>query len=322
MQKTKFFMTLLCLLIVSCGVLAQATAMDGASDQKAGSLLVFPLVTSNSIASNQRDTIITISNFGVGATGAVKVHYLLIDNADCSQSDQSFVLTASGSWSIKASEFFPDSTGYLIAYVVDAQGCPIAKNVLVGNAFVHTEAGYFGAGSGAVADGYNAQSFWSYSNSGCDLVNGTADLKFDGSNYDLMPNKFALEFQPTTIAPGQSILLASMNGDVNSSNITSISQSNPLLVSGCDLDGDILGPASRTGFFVGKCQLVKTITSSLPVVGVNNYAITGSALMTFGLTEGALGLMITPKNLSGWSGIRQLHYTGYKTAILKVPLGF
>ncbi len=316
MQKTKLLITLLGSLFVCCSVLAQ----DVASDQKAGSLLVFPLITTDG---NLRDTRITISNFGVGAANNVWVHFIIIDKATCQQADFPIMITASGSWSAKASEISPYDSGYLIAYAMDGRGCPIQKNVLVGNAFVQAPAGFF-PGAGAIADGYNAEAFWAYRTPFCDPATEAASLRFDGLDYDKMPYRFAVEFQRTTSAPGQTIVLASMDGLVTTSEILPITQESIGRVSGCDLHGNVITGGSFTGFFSGTCQVFKTLTQNAPNVlgatGIDAYAVAGSGLMTFGLVEGAVGLMITPKNTSGWSGIRQLHCTATQNAILQVPV--
>jgi hypothetical protein len=317
MQKTKFFMTLLCLIFVCTGLCAQ----DFASDQKAGSLLVFPLITTDG---NQRDTRITISNFGVGAGSNIWVHLIFIDKITCQQSDEPIMITASGSWSAKASEIFPYDTGYLVAYAMDDRGCPIQKNVLVGNAFVQAPDGYFGPRSGAVADVYNAESFWAYRTPFCDPAAQAASLRFDGADYDLMPSRFAVEFQKTSSVPGQTIVLASMDGFATTTNISPITQSSIGIASGCRANGTVILPGSFTNLFTGTCQVIKTLTQNVPNIlgatGIDAYAVAGSGLMTFSLTEGAVGLIITPKNSLGWSGIRQLHHTATKSALFVVPV--
>ena len=68
------------------------------SDQKPGSILVYPYYTSS--AQTKADTRITLSN--LGATNAI-VHLFLLAGANCQQADQYVCLTKGASISFKAS---------------------------------------------------------------------------------------------------------------------------------------------------------------------------------------------------------------------------
>ena len=119
------------------------------SDQKAGSLLVFPYYTSNAVS--KKDTRVTLSNIGATKTA---VHVFFMD-ASCNQADTYVCLTPNASVAIKASEFDPEvSGGWIIATAVDANGIPTVANNLIGNAFVV---------DGDYNDNYSAEAFWAFS---------------------------------------------------------------------------------------------------------------------------------------------------------------
>jgi hypothetical protein len=135
----------------------------GISDQKAGSVLVFPYYTSAADGSfNRADTLLTISNVCNGAAvnpgGAPNyafLHFFFINGANCSPADTFVCLTPNGSVQLKASDYDPALTGYLIAVAVDSQGRPTQNNCFIGSAFVRDDAN-------GVVDSYGAEAFWKF----------------------------------------------------------------------------------------------------------------------------------------------------------------
>ncbi len=172
------------------------------SDQKAGSVVVFPYYTST--IGGGSDTRMTISNISSAASSVANqayVHLFFIDGTTCQQADLYLCLTPNASFSFKASEYDPGNTGYVIAVAVDNQGLPVNNNVLIGNAFVNTP---------TLADNYGAESFWAnafstglYTQSG-----NTATLYFDHVGYDAVPKQFAVEIQSPLDAAGQQVVTA------------------------------------------------------------------------------------------------------------------
>lgn len=195
--------------IVPAGVLNQIEV----SDQKPGSVLVFPYYTSN--AQTKADTRITISNLAtanltvvpapgpnpIGAfqyTGTIIVHLFFIRGGDCQQSDQYICLTKGASISFKTSEQDPDVTGYAIAVAVDQNGLPVSWNALIGNAFVN---------NGTTQGNYGAEAF---ANSGpfgflttlANLNSASATLVFNGGNPAGVPGGLGnLPFVPPAAFP-------------------------------------------------------------------------------------------------------------------------
>ena len=105
------------------------------SDQKPGSLLVFPFYKHD--AANKVDTRLTITN--IGKLG-INVHFLFLDGATCTEFDQYVCFTPNASIEWKASQFDPQNKGYVIAFVVDNMGRTISYNGLIGNGFVNGDA--------------------------------------------------------------------------------------------------------------------------------------------------------------------------------------
>ena len=182
------------------------------SDQKAGSLLVFPYY--NSKSGDNKDTQIMLSNTG---DQEVFVHLFFIDGTNCGQADQLTCLTPNASLTFKTSEYDPETTGWLMAVAVDATGKPVQNNVLIGNAFVK---------DGAYVDNYGAESFWANSSilGTMNMANMTATLFFDGSSYDAMPNQFVAEIQSPLSVAGQRIVTVGMSGNLTTGSLSGAAQ--------------------------------------------------------------------------------------------------
>ena len=179
-----------------------STPTLGPSDQKAGSVLVFPLVVSN--ASKTADTRITISNISSKKSATINFYFI---SENCSElNDPGMFLTPNQSITFAASDLYPVDRGYLIVVAFDPNtNCPIQNNVLMGSAYVKLPSGYLGAG-GRVNDGYNAEAFWAYQNPVCPIAGTTALLNFDGVTYDKAPSSFVAQIQQPALSPGQTIL--------------------------------------------------------------------------------------------------------------------
>ncbi len=186
------------------------------SDQKPGSVLVFPYYTSN--LNTRTDTRITISNLAtanltvvglpggpgpnpVGAfqyTGSIIVHVFFIRGSDCQQSDQYICLTKGASISFLMSQQDPDTTGYVIAVAVDQNGLPVSWNALIGNAFVN---------NGTIQGNYGAEAFantgpFGFLTTTANLQSASATLVFNGGVPLGVPGGFGnLPFVPPAAFP-------------------------------------------------------------------------------------------------------------------------
>lgn len=285
------------------------------SDQKAGSILVFPYYTSD--ASGLADTSIVISH--AGGAGSVNVHLFFVDGSNCGIADTGLTLTPNGSAEIIASGYDPFITGYVIAVAVDTNGCPTNQNVLIGHAFVKAPAGYIAPGAGAVRGDYGAEAIRALMNNPVDCNTGV--IRFDNMSYEPLPNAFAVQIQSPVSVPGQTIVLASLqgNGDALGGAMDPVGQ----FGTGYVFDANEK-PYSFTGFLRAGCHSITPITATSPRIpfGMSKAIKPGTVgMMKFITRTGAVGLLFTPDSSTGWMGIRTLHKISTTTATtMTVPI--
>jgi hypothetical protein len=177
-------------------------AASEASDQKAGSVLFYPLYTSNSSLSGRQNSKISLTN--VGARDVATVHLFVVDGSSCSAQDVFICLTRNQTVSFRASDFDPGVTGYIVAVVVnESTGRPAAFNCLIGDAFVKFASGQ------AINYGAVAVSSLVPNPAGVDPLASSATLKFDGIHYNRLPRILAAGGIPSA-SDGNSTLLTLM----------------------------------------------------------------------------------------------------------------
>ncbi len=290
-------------------VICPAIVNTRVSDQKAGSVLVFPYYTSTiGGASDTRLTISNISNAASTVANQAYVHLFFIDGTSCQQSDLFLCLTPNASFSFKASDYDPGNTGYLIAVAVNNQGVPIQNNVLIGNAFVNTP---------EFADNYGAESFRANSFAVATVNGDSATLYFDQVGYDAVPKQFAVEIQSPFNAAGQQVVTAGLSGNLVSSSLSGAAQ----VGTGLIYNGNEKPFGSFSAWLTGTCQAKGTILTNSPRVP-NGMAVmvpsgqTGTMKFNVGA---AVGLLLTPRTAT-WKGIRTLHKTQTTATTLTIPL--
>jgi len=170
---------------VAPGTIVPATS--GISDQKAGSVLVFNLVTST--ATGTDDTLVQITN--TNSAFGIAVHVFLVDGATCNVIDIAICLTKNQTICFRASELDPGTRGFLVAVASNPfTGCPIGFNFLIGDEFVRvtvagtTFQGQLGAEAIANLGPFGAAV-------ACDVTGTTAQICFDGLNFNLAPRVLA-----------------------------------------------------------------------------------------------------------------------------------
>lgn len=278
------------------------------SDQKAGSVLVFPYYTSTiGGTSDTRMTISNISNAASTTANQTYVHLFFIDGTTCSQADIFLCLTPNASFSFKAAEYDPGNTGYVLAVAVDRNGVPVQNNVLIGNAFVRTA---------TLADNYGAESFWANSFAVATVSGNTATLYFDQTGYDAVPKQFSVEVQSPLDAVGQQVVTAGLSGDLTTAQLTGAAQ-----VGTAQAFNEKELFASFQGWLAGTCQARGTIATNSPRVpnGLGSLLKTGQAGYLKFNVGSAVGLLLTPRG-GAWTGIRTLHKTQTTTTTLTIPL--
>jgi len=135
------------------------------------------------------------------------VHLFFVDGATCSVADSYVCLTANQTVSFLASDLDPGVTGYLIALAVNAEGCPVRHNFLIGDVYVKFSTGHAG-NLGAEAFAAQYETF-----AGCNATSSTATLVFEApgvaDSYNRLPRTVAVDNVPDS--PGNNNMLLILN---------------------------------------------------------------------------------------------------------------
>lgn len=298
-------------------------AAAAVTDQKPGSVLVFPYYTSAADGNFAKsDTLLTITNVAdgpsVGANGAPNYAYLhlfFLNGANCSPADTFICLTPNGSLQIRASEYDPLTTGYLIAVAVDEQGRPVQNNSFIGSAFVRDDVG-------GIIDSYGAEAFQKLSPGALALdADGGATLYLDGADYDPAPIQLAATLQDPVIAR-QSLVIASLRGDLGTK-LDATAQSG---VGGVWRDDE--APASFTNGLGSGCLIERAVTNQnfrLVPGTLTSFLQNRTGYLKVNLTSPAVGLLLTRQGAPGqpqgrFAGIRSLHKTAVTASALRLPV--
>src|SRR5919199_6896195 len=113
--------SLFALIVLASTALAQTALGPGipypatseVSDQKAGSVLIYNLYSSNATSPNSENTRINITN--THPTKTAFVHLFFLDGATCSPADAFTCLTPNQTAALLASDIDPGVTGYVVA---------------------------------------------------------------------------------------------------------------------------------------------------------------------------------------------------------------
>jgi hypothetical protein len=150
------------------------------SDQKPASVLVYPFYTSNSTSPQINNTQISITNTSVSSPGYV--HLFFVNGVTCSVADRFLCLTAQQTTTFLMSDMDPDTTGFLVAVSVDANGWPRNFNHLIGDAYVKAVVAQIPFQGSYAPEGFAALREFEP-----DASAQQALISFDGFNYDLAP---------------------------------------------------------------------------------------------------------------------------------------
>jgi uncharacterized repeat protein (TIGR01451 family) len=190
------------------GIIPGTTPVEG---QKPGSVLIFPVYSSDALDPNRENTRISLTN--VDPYNAVCMHLFFIDGSTCSVADSIICLTPNQTSSFLLSDFDPGVTGYLVGVAVDESGCPISFNRVLGESYVKMANG---ASASLPADSYSA--LYNGKLPGCDANSTTATIDLDGVQYN-MAGKTLAASNVMSMADGntQVLALARTGGDLTSS---------------------------------------------------------------------------------------------------------
>ena len=165
-------------------------ASSEVSDQRAGSVLIYNIYTSNPTVPAVQNTRINITNVNPGQDTAV--HLFFIDGDSCSVADSFLCLTRNQTTSFLLADFDPGTTGFIVAVAVDSfTGCPINFNYLIGDEYVKFSSGH--------AANLPAEAIPAVASSPtlCDETSPIATLNFDGFGYGRLPRALAVDDIPS-----------------------------------------------------------------------------------------------------------------------------
>lgn len=279
------------------------------SDGRTGSVLIYPLYTSDPLRPQAENTRINITN--TSDTLPVTLHLFFVDGVTCSVKDTFACLTAKQTLSFQASDLDPGVMGYILAVAVDPKtGCPIRFNHLIGDEYVKLSSGHqanlaaegIAAGSGCVD---------------CKVGTGTATLAFDGFAYSALPRVLALDNIPSP---------------ANNSTLLVVNRIGGSMLDGADRIGPIFGliynDVEQSFSFSdnGGCQIKKQLSNSFPITAPRLSTIIPNGRtgwMKFWSTQdrGLTGAMINLGAGNSFSQGHNLHKLTYTTtSLLTIPV--
>ena len=174
------------------------------SDQKPGSILAYPIYTSDAANGAAQNTRLAITN--TNPSRAAFVHLFFVDGSSCSVADSYICLTPNQTAAVLASDIDPGTTGYVLAIATDGGGCPINFNYLIGDEYVKFASGHqanLAAESiAAIAGGLPA----------CNLNSDSVQLNFNGVSYNPLPRVLAASNLPSRADGNDTMLIVNRLG--------------------------------------------------------------------------------------------------------------
>ncbi len=170
------------------------------SDQRAGSVLFYPIYTSDASGGATQNARISMTN--TSDKLFTFVHLFFVDGATCSVSDAFLCLTPNQTTSFLTSDLDPGTRGYIVAVATDANGCPRHFNYLIGDEFVKFSTGHATNLGAEAVPAIAGSTFWV----SCDGNQPTSTLRFDSVSYGAVPYTLAADSIGST-ADGNNTLL-------------------------------------------------------------------------------------------------------------------
>ena len=236
--------------VVDCPVVGPGgpfPARAEASDQKAGSVLIYNIYTSGVTNANTQNTRINLTNSHLTLPSYVHLFFV---SEGCAVADSFICLTGNQTASFLASDLDPGTTGYLVAVAVDALGCPTNFNYLMGDEYVKFSTGH--------AANLAAEAFAALPGglTACDSNSNTATINFDGVNYNRAPATLALGSVGARADGNDTLLIINRIGGNLGIGASSLGTLFGLLYDDTE--------ASVSFNVTGSCQLRSSLTNNFP----------------------------------------------------------
>lgn len=207
-------------LTANCPAVGPGTSLPSASqlsDQKAGSVLIYPLYSSISLNQTRENTRFAITN--TEPARRVAVHLFFIQDDAAAVADAFICLTPNQTATFLASDLDPDVSGYLIAIAVDERtGCPINFNFLIGDEYVKLNSGH---AANLAAEAFAAQSG---APPACNENSVTAEINFDGVSYNAAPRALAVDSILSAVDGNSTLLVIDRIGGNLGTGVSTVGQ--------------------------------------------------------------------------------------------------
>lgn len=282
------------------------------SDQRPGSVLIFPIYSSSASNPNQQNTRINLTN--VHTLSPSYLHLFFVDGTTCSVADNFLCLTPNQTASFLVSDLDPGVTGYIIAVSVDSKGCPANFNYVIGSEFIKLTSGH----SAQLA----AEAVVAIDPPVCAPGDSTAQINFNSANFQQLGRVIAADGLPSR-ADGNDTLIVVNRIEGN-------------LGLGATTLGTLFGifyddSENALSFsFTGSCQFMNALSNSFPrtTPRFETFIPAGrSGWLKIGLSgsdnNGAIvgAILNSTSTLSGFNGGRNFHkLTLSSNASLTIPV--
>ena len=217
------------------------------SDQKAGSVLIFPVYSSSLTNPGAENTRLNLTN--TNPREVAYVHLFFVDGSTCAVADSYICLTPNQTTTLNAADIDPGVTGYVVAVAVNKDsGCPISFNFLIGDEYVKFQSGH--------AANLGAEAFAALFNTAPTCAANTAELAFDGVSYNRAPRVLAVDSIPSQLDGNATMLIVNRVGGDLSTNAGSVGSLFGLLYD------ELENPYSFQ--FSGGCQYRNVFSAQFP----------------------------------------------------------
>ncbi len=219
-----------------------------ASDQRAGSVLLYNFYASSSINPTAENTRLNITN--TNSTTNVYLHLFFIDGRTCSVADSYLCLSKSQTTSLLASDIDPDIMGYVIGIAVDGDGVPIKFNYLIGGEYIKLMSGHTASLSAEAVPAIDLSSV-------AVSPDATATIRFDDVMYSGMARVLAVDSLASAKDGNDTILIINR---VDGSLVTGATTIGPVF----GIMYDALEVGVSYSFSPGLCQFKSSLSDSFP----------------------------------------------------------